>query len=200
MHVETDARAVALTIDDAPSPEVTPGILEVLRRHDVHATFFIIGSYAAEHPELVEAIRAGGHELGNHLYYDRPSIELADDEFLRRLRQTDAIIAPTGPLKWCRPGSGWVDDHMVELLHAEGYRVCLASAYPLDLVAPRWLTEWQFTANVRPGAILVLHDGGPARAQNVAILDAVLTRLAEQEYRVLTVSELVALERPAGRR
>jgi peptidoglycan/xylan/chitin deacetylase (PgdA/CDA1 family) len=194
-HVETDSLAVALTIDDAPSPEVTPGLLEVLRRHGARATFFVIGSYAEEHPDLLAAIRADGHELANHLYLDEPSIRLDDEEFLDKLRRTDAIIEPDGPVKWFRPGSGWIDDRMVELLQQEGYRACLASVYPLDLVAPRWLTEWQFTANVQPGAILVLHDGGAARARNVAILDAVLGQLAERGVRVVAVSELVAMGR-----
>ncbi len=197
-HVDTDSLVVALTIDDAPSPEVTPGILDALARHGARATFFIIGSYAEAHPELLEAIRAGGHELGNHLYYDEPSIDLDDQDFLAKLRRTDALIGPTDPLKWFRPGSGWIDDDMIQILHQEGYRACLASAYPLDLVAPRWLTEWQFTVNVQPGAILVLHDGGPKRAQNVEILDVVLTWLGENGYQVVTVSELVGMERPAA--
>lgn len=192
-RVETDFLAVALTIDDAPSPEVTPGLLDVLRRHGVKATFFVIGSRAEQHPELLEAIRADGHELANHLYEDRPSIHLSDEEFVRRLRRTDALIRPAGPLKWCRPGSGWIDDGMVELLHQNGYRACLASVYPLDLVAPRRVTVWQFTSNVRPGAILVLHDGGSQRAGNVEVLDEVLTWLEDAGYRVGTVSELVQL-------
>ena len=194
-RVETDQRAVALTIDDAPSPEVTPGLLEVLRRHGVKATFFVIGGNAERYPELLADIRGDGHELANHLYRDRPSIRLSDEEFVARLRQTDAIIRPPGPLKWCRPGSGWIDDRMVELLHQNGYRACLSSVYPLDLVAPPAATVWHVMNNVRPGAILVLHDGGPERAGNVAILDEVLTRLAEEGYRVTTVSELVGLAR-----
>jgi peptidoglycan/xylan/chitin deacetylase (PgdA/CDA1 family) len=194
-RVDTEARAVALTVDDAPSPEVTPGILEVLARHEVRATFFVIGSYAERYPELLAAIREAGHELANHLYLDRPSIKLSDAEFVEKLRRTDAIIRPAGPLKWCRPGSGWIDDRMVQLLHENGYRACLSSVYPVDLVAPPAATVWHVMANVRPGAILVLHDGGMGRAGNVAILDEVLTRLAEEGYRVVTVSELVALGR-----
>ena len=192
-QVDTDSLVVALTIDDAPSSEVTPGILAVLRRHGARATFFVIGSHAEAHPDLVEAIRAEGHELGNHLFFDRPSIQLDDEEFVRMLHRTDALIRPAGPQKWCRPASGWIDDGMVELLHQNDYRACLASVYPLDLAAPRWLTVWQFTANVQPGAILVLHDGGAGRVQTVGILDEVLPLLRAKGYRVVTVSELVGM-------
>ena len=59
--VDTNERAIALTIDDSPHRDVTPGILDVLARHDARATFFVIGSNANKHPELVEAIRAEGH-------------------------------------------------------------------------------------------------------------------------------------------
>jgi peptidoglycan/xylan/chitin deacetylase (PgdA/CDA1 family) len=192
-HVETAERAVALTIDDAPHPAVTPGVLDVLRRHGARATFFVIGVHAERYPELVEEIRAGGHELANHLYLDRPSARLDSGEFVRNLRRTDALIRPTGPVKWCRPGSGYINDRIVALMLENGYRPCLASVYPLDLRLPAGWALRHFASNVRPGAILVLHDGGPARRRTVSLLERILPRLAERGYRVLTVSELVAL-------
>lgn len=192
-EVRTDRRAIALTIDDAPHPEVTPGILEVLRRHDAKATFFVIGSYAERHPELVDAIRADGHELGNHLYEDRMSARLAPDAFVRRLRRTHALIRPEGPVLWCRPGSGWITERLARLMAANGYRPCLASAYPMDLRLPEALARWQFLANVRPGAILVLHDGGPGRRKTIRILEEALPRLRARGYEITTVSKLWAL-------
>jgi len=194
-HVETDERAVALTIDDSPHPAVTPGILAALRRHGARATFFVIGSHAERYPDLVEAIRADGHELANHLYLDRPSARLESDEFVRNLRRTDALIRPEGPVKWCRPGSGYINNRIIGLMFASDYRPCLASVYPLDLRLPeRWALR-HFASNVRPGAILVLHDGGPERRKTVTLLEKILPGLVERGYRVLTVSELVALER-----
>lgn len=61
-------RTVALTFDDGPDPEWTPKILEVLRRHDVPATFFVVGTQAARHPELVRRELAAGHEVGAHTF------------------------------------------------------------------------------------------------------------------------------------
>lgn len=192
VHVDTDLPLVALTIDDAPSPEVTPGILAVLARHGVHATFFVIGSHAERHPALVDSIGAAGHEVGNHLYLDRPSIKLSDGEFLDALRRTHrAIGSPPAP-RWCRPGSGWADERLIGLMAGEGYRACLASVYPLDLTVSDDLAARHFVANARPGAILVLHDGGPARAGTIQILEAALPQLRQRGFEVVTVSELVA--------
>lgn len=59
-------RTVALTFDDGPDPVWTPQILDVLRKHHVHATFFVVGSAAIDHPDLVRRITAEGHEIGVH--------------------------------------------------------------------------------------------------------------------------------------
>lgn len=194
-RVDTDSLAIALTIDDAPHPAVTPHILEILRRHGAHATFFIIGSQAAAYPELLQAIVDDGHELGNHLYFDRPSIQLEDDDFVDALLKTDALIRPLGPVQWCRPGSGWLDVRMVEIMAEHGYRPCLASVYPLDLTTPRKMATWHFEINARPGSILVLHDGGLARLGTLETLEIALPRLEEQGIRAVTVTELVGMER-----
>jgi peptidoglycan/xylan/chitin deacetylase (PgdA/CDA1 family) len=64
--VRAKDRTVALTFDDGPDPQWTPRVLEVLARHDVHATFFVTGTRAAQYPGLVRDIVDQGHEIGNH--------------------------------------------------------------------------------------------------------------------------------------
>jgi len=61
-----DQAEIALTYDDGPNPAATPGLLEVLARHNARATFFVIGGHARRYPDLVRAVHAGGHLLGNH--------------------------------------------------------------------------------------------------------------------------------------
>lgn len=95
-RIDTTDRLLALTIDDAQPPGVTPGILRVLREHRTRATFFIIGSCAEAHPELVESIRSEGHHLANHLFTDRMSASLSSEEFLEELKRTDMLIQPLG--------------------------------------------------------------------------------------------------------
>jgi peptidoglycan/xylan/chitin deacetylase (PgdA/CDA1 family) len=197
-RVDTTERAIALTIDDAPHPDVTPGLLRVLRDRGVHATFFVIGSYAEAYPDLVDSIRANGHELANHLYTDRVSAGLSDDEFVDELLRTDALIRPAGPVRWCRPGSGFITPRIIRLMNENGYTPCVGTAYPVDLIASVELTVAHFLENVRPGAILVLHDGRSERQDNIQVLADLLPRLSEMGYRQTTLTELSRLGEPVG--
>jgi peptidoglycan/xylan/chitin deacetylase (PgdA/CDA1 family) len=195
-RVNTMERVIALTFDDVPSPHVTPGVLGELRKQGDRATFFVVGAYAEAHPELLAAIRQDGHELANHLYTDRMSAGLSDDEFVEELLRTDALIQPCGPIKWCRPGCGVLTRRMLRLLNEQRYSACLATAYPIDLYARAGWTASHFMDNVRPGAILVLHDGGASRKRTIETLAEILRRLHARGYRLVTLSELFALGPP----
>jgi len=189
-RVTTGERAVALTIDDAPHPDVTPGILNELRKHGARATFFIIGTNAAAHPELLEAIRAEGHEVANHFFTDRMSARLRNEQFVDELKRTDDLIQPRDAPKWCRPGSGVLTPRMVRLIQEHGYTPVAGTAYPIDLYTSVRLTVLHFLRNVRPGAVLVLHDGGPARFNSVRVLGLLLPQIQKMGYRVVTLGEL----------
>jgi peptidoglycan/xylan/chitin deacetylase (PgdA/CDA1 family) len=192
-RIATTERALALTIDDAPHPDVTPGILRVLGEHGARATFFIIGAYAQAHPGLVDAIRAGGHELANHLFTDRMSARLPDAVFVDELKRTDALIQPLDTPKWCRPGSGLLTTRIIRLMKEHDYTAVGGTAYPIDLYTNIQVTALHFLRNVRPGAILVLHDGGPRRASSIQVLTLLLPRLRDMGYRIVTLRELYDL-------
>ncbi len=192
-RIATSERVVALTIDDAPHPDVTPGILQELRAHGARATFFVIGSYGAAHPQLLDSIRAEGHELANHLYTDRMSARLRDADFVDELRRTDELIQPLECPKWCRPGSGFFTRRILRLMQENGYTAVAGTAWPVDLYTNVRLTALHFLKNVRPGAILVLHDGGPHRMNSIRVLALLLPRLRDMGYRIVTLSELSRL-------
>jgi len=190
--VETPLKLVALTIDDAPNAEVTPRILDVLKAHSAHATFFLIGDYVAGNEHLLERMRQDGHELGNHLFYDERSVCLHPSNFERQLLEVDRIVQP-GPSKWCRPGGGWYRKWMLEKMEKHGYRACLASVYPFDpYIRNARLISAYLRWRVFPGCIVVLHDGKAEREQAVQVLERVLPALHEHGYRVVTVTELVS--------
>ncbi len=192
--VETDQKVLALTIDDAPSQRLTPAILNLLEKHGVRATFFVIGDHALGNEELIGRMKTAGHELGNHLVHDEASIHLSEKEFARDLEAVGQLIGPLPGGKWCRPGSGWFSPEMVEIAHGLGYRCCLGSIYPFDnfLRQPN-LIKRLVLARVQPGAILVLHEGDARRDYIVPLLEQLIPALKSRGYRFLTISELQEL-------
>src|ERR1700752_2678322 len=62
------SKSIALTFDDGPDPKWTPAILDILKRHNIKATFFLIGQNAVDNPDLVRRIFREGHEIGNHSF------------------------------------------------------------------------------------------------------------------------------------
>jgi peptidoglycan/xylan/chitin deacetylase (PgdA/CDA1 family) len=192
--VRTDEPLIALTIDDAPHPDITPAILEVLRRYEVTATFFVIGEQAAAYPDLLQDVRDAGHEIANHMYTDRRSAGLPSDRFVNEMLRTQELLEPLGASRWLRPGAGVVNQRVIDLMLQHDFVPTLGSAYPLDLRLPERLASQQFLLAARPGAILVLHDG-PDRTRAPHILERVLPVLTQRGYSFVSLSELVAAGR-----
>lgn len=193
--VKTQQKAIALTIDDGPHPEITPGVLDLLAERGAKATFFILGDHIPGQEAVIQRMRDEGHEIGNHLIEDRVSILLPEEEFERQLLAMDPWIDTEAAYRWMRPGSGWFNNTMVEQAEQHGYRVCLGSIFPHDDVIhkPEFLAS-DVLRRVYPGAIIILHDGEDERATLVEALRLILDGLETEGYRILTVSQLVDLE------
>jgi peptidoglycan-N-acetylglucosamine deacetylase len=99
---------IALTFDDGPNPRCTPALLEILARHKVRATFFMIGQHAAREPELVREVAAAGHVIGNHTWthpkMSRVSVRQNRDELERTSGELERILG--SPVKFFRPPCG----------------------------------------------------------------------------------------------
>jgi peptidoglycan/xylan/chitin deacetylase (PgdA/CDA1 family) len=189
----TNKRRIALTFDDGPEPTLVPRMLELLEAHGARATFFMIGSHAEAHPELVERVVAAGHEVGNHQWRDVPALKLSPTEFEEELRRTSDVLERHARVRLFRPGSGWVRRDQVELARERfGYRCVLGSVYPYDPHI-HWVPYlvWHVLGAVRPGSIVILHEGDPSRARVLEVLAKVLPVLRERGYEMVTVSELL---------
>lgn len=199
-RVDTEEPLVALTLDDGPS-SATPEILEILERHRVRATFFVLAEEAARRGPLTRRIVREGHELGNHLLRDRPTWRLSRDETDDALRRADSILVRFGGARWVRPGGGWVDYDLRAAAERHGYRVALGSVYPFDarLPFPSLLAAF-VERKVRPGAVIVLHDGPERGPRTAEVLRRVLPTLRERGYGIVTLGRLVeAGESSSGR-
>lgn len=195
--VRTDQPKIALTIDDTPDPRTTPRILDLLARQAVKATFFVITNRIPGNEGLLRRIVDDGHELGNHMTQDVRSIALSDEDFERRFLHAHQALSAFASVRWFRPGSGAFTEHMLQVLARHDYKLALGSVYPLDAhIESSRFAAWHIRTSTEPGSIIVLHDGGARGERTVQTLQQVLPELAAAGYTGVTLSELVALDRP----
>lgn len=189
---DSEKPLVALTIDDGPDSITTPKILEVLSRHQARATFFLISSRVPGNEPIVSEIVKQGHEIGNHLTRDEPSIKLSMRKFEKALIEADSVLSKFDAVHWFRPGGGRYDQKMIATLRRHNYRCALGSVFPYDTLIPRvWFAIKYILYNIRPGSIIVLHDVGPRGERTVKTLSKILPELIDRGFRVVTLSELM---------
>lgn len=208
-----EARA-ALTIDDVPllaNPTQLEEILDTLKKHSVTATFFIMSGFDMSEEEgglpmeqrqqfraLLQRAVAEGHELGNHLQFDRPAFAMSREEFEQAFLHCDALLADmhggaaawkARPRRWFRPASVIWNEHILALASAHGYTTVIANCYPHDVASvTRHINAAYLSWRARPGAIIVVHD----RWHTPATLQKALPRIALKGMALCTLSELQA--------
>jgi peptidoglycan/xylan/chitin deacetylase (PgdA/CDA1 family) len=191
--VATRERLVALTLDDGPDAAHTPELLALLAAHGARATFFLISGRVPGREAVVRASVAGGHELGTPRRRDEPSARLAPAAFDAALREAGTVLGRFAPVRWFRPGSGWYTGAMLATAARAGYRCALGSVYPYDPHLPSSrLAAAYILANVQPGAVVVLHEGGARGRRTAETLRRVLPALRARGYRMVTLTELAA--------
>ena len=204
--VHTTRRVVALSFDDGPSARWTPTVIDLLAAHDAHATFFLEGQFVAAEPAIARRLVAQGHEVGNHTYTHPDLRTLTGKQVRAELDAADEAFADAGlpAPEWFRAPKGRYDAEADAAVRAAGLTtvhwrrgLCLEKytrGHSPDEAAALLL------ARVRPGDILLAHDGGiPNRTATMQALPALLDGLARAGYQVVTIGELLALaERPGS--
>jgi peptidoglycan/xylan/chitin deacetylase (PgdA/CDA1 family) len=195
-HTEDDP-VVALTFDDGPNPPYTGRVLDVLERYGVPATFFCVGLHASAHTEELARMAEAGHGLGNHTWSHPFLPDLSVREFEVQLERTfDAIEDGAGvrPAPLFRPPYGSRKAELLTWLgRAGGPTTVLWDVDTADwsMPGPAAITDAVLT-QVRPGSIVLMHDGGGDRSQTAEALPAVVEGLLERGYRFATVPELLS--------
>ncbi|WP_406038955.1 bifunctional polysaccharide deacetylase/glycosyltransferase family 2 protein [Micromonospora sp. NBC_00898] len=194
-------RTVALTFDDGPDPRWTPQVLDVLRRHHAHATFFVVGARVDEHPELVRRILAEGHEIGSHTFTHADLTGVPSWRARFELAWTrSAVAGATGrEVTLLRPPFSSTTDSLTEPQY-QALRDAAGTGH-VGVLTDQDTRDWQrpgVPAIVRAaspqggaGAVVLMHDGGGDRGQTVAALDQLLPRLTREGYRFTTVSAAI---------
>ncbi|MGA5822861.1 bifunctional polysaccharide deacetylase/glycosyltransferase family 2 protein [Kitasatospora sp. NPDC094028] len=201
---------IALTFDDGPDPQWTPKVLDVLRHEGVHATFFVVGTQAAEHPDLVRRIVAEGHQIGVHTF---THTDLGPAPGWRRsleLRETQLALAGSAGVtsSLLRPpyssSANALDDrewNAVRQAGHDGYLTVLTTQDGEDWQRPgvAQIVKNLDAAPHGPGQIMLMHDAGGDRSQTVAALQTLLPELKARGLHFATVSEAVGLADPVHR-
>jgi len=204
---------VALTFDDGPHPDYTGGVLDVLARHGARATFFVSGSMADAHPDIIRRITSAGHEIGNHTMHHRHLVSLLP--FREQMQEIEACqrllierydITP----RWFRPPMGYTTPATFRAARRLGLAVAGWDVKGWDtfFTDPRRILR-HVGRRVRPGSIILLHDGTTLaklddgtettsrpsarshRNATIAALDAILDGLSKRGLSSVTLSELV---------
>jgi len=199
-HGPGDARLVALTFDDGPNDPATSRLLDVLAPKDVKATCFVGGENVEVYPDTARRIVAEGHALGNHSYRHRKRDALLDPGYGELERAQRAIAAVVGfrPALYRAP-NGFHTPWQLRAVRRAGLVTVHWNVQTKDWERPDPDTiVRRVLEHVRPGAIVLLHDGddtrhGSDRAPTVEALPQIIDALRARGYRFVTVPELLGV-------
>lgn len=200
--VATDEPLVALTFDDGPNPDSTPKILDILKAHDVQASFFVVGKYVEKYPEIVRRTHNEGHDIGNHTF-DHVNVPTTAAPLLSSQLIATNIeimkITKEHPV-FARPPRGMYDARFQRLTDLMGMQTVLWSLSSQDWrgsSSPERMRE-RLLRRVKPGDILLFHDGGSlvgsegaSRQRTVDALPGIIEGLKEKGYRLAPLSRLL---------
>ncbi len=182
----SEEKTVALTFDDGIHPEHTSRVLDILKKHDLRATFFLIGSRAELYPDIVRRMIAEGHQIGNHTYSHKSYFPiLSPKKINEELDKTDQVLtAITGKrVIYFRPPFGVTNPTLAKVVKRRNYQTIGWSIRSLDTMEdPIDVTVKRIMDKLHPGAVILLHDD---RKNAPELLDELLKRMIEQNYRIV---------------
>ncbi len=186
-------KLVALTFDDGPHPYYTQKIVNILNKHNVKATFFLVGRQVEKHPELVKYILENSRcKIANHTYSHRNLTKLNTLEIYKELFLTQKILKSLGNeekiLPYFRPPGGWYNDEVVNIAEKLGLKLVLWSVFTNDHInGSRNELLKKIKSCERNREIILLHSGVETTLES---LEDIITLLKSKNYYFVTVDEL----------
>lgn len=191
--VETDEKKVALSFDAAWGNEDTRKLLDILKKHDVHVTFFMTGGWVESYPDDVKAIYEAGHDLGNHSENHKNMSQLSEEEKTKELMSVhEKVKELTGEeMQLFRPPYGDYDDRVVLNAKENGYYTIQWDVdsldwkdYGVDSIIDTVLNH----KSLQNGSIILCHNGAKYTAE---ALEALITGLQDKGYEIVPISKLI---------
>ena len=192
---DTENKVLYLTFDAGYENGNMPAILDALKKHGVTATFFVVGNFVSDNPDLIQRMVSEGHTVGNHtMTHPNMSKISTMEDFKKELGGVEELyenITGTPMTKFYRPPQGIYSKTNLSMAKQLGYKTFFWSLAYVD-----WYQDQQPTkedafrkllTRIHPGAIVLLHS---TSSTNAAILDELLTKWEEMGYRFGTLQEL----------
>ncbi len=187
---------IALTFDDGPVTSNTTRLLDMLKRRNIKATFYVLGNRVQNNPSLVKRMVAEGHELGNHTWTHGKLTNMSDTKVRWELdKNRDAIVAATGiKPRTMRPPYGALSTRQRNWIFKEyGYPTILWDVDPEDWKKPGIsVVKDRILSKTRNGSIILLHD---LHSVSVDAVPSTVDALLRKGYKFVTVSQLIALSK-----
>jgi peptidoglycan/xylan/chitin deacetylase (PgdA/CDA1 family) len=193
------SKQIALTFDDGPNDPHTLNLLEVLAKHNVHATFFLIGKYARQRPDIAQAIAKNGHVIGNHTF-THPLLTVQPNSRIRRqiLDCRNAITGAVGEhSNLFRPPWGGRRPGTFRISRELGLEPIMWNVTGYDWNAPSAeFIEQKVSRKIRAGDVVLLHDGshaafGADRSKTVQATDRLIAKYKNEGYDFVTIPEMM---------
>lgn len=178
-RMDKNVKAVYLTFDDGPIPEITPWVLDLLDKYNIKATFFLVGDNVRKHPEEFKMILERGHKVGNHTFNHISGLKYLSYNYLANTNKADELIKSKlfrPPHGWMRWGQYMVLSHRYTVvmwdLVTRDYSKRLNGRQVLDIVKKY----------VRNGSIITFHDSIKSEKNLKYALPRAIEWLLEQGY------------------
>ena len=193
---DTSEKKLYLTFDAGFENGNTPAILDALKKHDVKATFFVVGTYIKDNPDLIKRIHEEGHLIGNHTYHHPDMSQISTKEsFHKELKDVETEyknVVGEEMTKFYRPPQGKFNETNLQMAKDLGYHTFFWSLAYVDWYEndqPSKEEAFQkLLGRIHPGAIVLLHSTSKTNAD---ILDELLTKWEEMGYKFASLETLI---------
>jgi peptidoglycan-N-acetylglucosamine deacetylase len=192
---DRNARSVSLTFDDGPHEEITPMMLDMLKRNNVKAAFFIVGARAEKNPEILKRIVAEGHMVGGHSYSHHFFFDLfSSDKMTSEMKKTsEFVFAATGKkMRLFRPPYSVTNPTLAKALKSMQYTSVGWSLKSKDtVIRDSNLLLNRLTSNLKKGDVILLHDTHP---WTVDAVEAFIHYLKDKDYSILPLDHFINIK------
>lgn len=182
---------VSLTFDDGPYTHSTEQILEILKKYNIKATFFVVGKHAEKHPEIVNKIYLDGHTIGLHGYNHIDYTKLSKKQILSELRKAKKVVEDIigkGKVKYFRPPAGKANELVYQCCLEENLKLVLWTFYPLDYGEKdrNKLLARIKTHKFDKYEIMLLHNGVPV---TISVLEEIVKFITSRGGKFITLDQ-----------